>query len=187
MGWSFEKVAGGYQGRIGGVVWDNSNILFSVPEENNIYRLSIESVQVVLARKHTNHTTDLDVATDGRMFACQEGSRRIIQLHEDGSASKLGFKLDGLVHNHPCSVAIDSKGRVWFCDCHSNLLYPGPKIWPVLDHCSVLRQEQNPQLQSKAWTISRMTHDTKNPRAVILSADENLLFVAESDNKPGGY
>ncbi len=186
MSWTFEKVAGGYQGRIGGVVWDGNGILFSVPEENKIFRLSPDSKKIELARQHTNHITGLDISTDGRLFACQEGSRRIIQLHDDGSASKLGFKLDGLVHNHPCDLAVDSKNRVWFSDCHSNLLYPGPKIWPVLDHCSVLRQDQNPQLQSKTWTISRMTYDTKNPRAVILSADEKMLFVAESDNKPDG-
>jgi gluconolactonase len=186
MGWTFEKVTSGYQGRIGGVVWDGTNVLFSVPEENNIFKLAPGSSKAELIRHHTNHVTGLDAAADGRMFACQEGSRRIIQLHDDGSASKLSFKIDGLVHNHPCDVAIDSKNRVWFCDCHSTLLYPGPKIWPVLDHCSVLRQDQNPQLQSKTWTISRMTHDTRNPRAVILSADEKTLFVAESDNKPDG-
>ena len=184
--WTFEVVAEGHRGRIGGVAWDGGAVLFSVPEENAIFRYIPDSGETTVARKHTNHVTGLAVAADGRLFACQEGSRRIIQLHQDGSASQLAFRIDGKAHNHPCDVAVDGSGRIWFCDCYSDLLSPGPKIWPFLDHASILRQDRSPQLQSRAWTIWRMTYDTRNPRAVLLSADEKTLYVSECDNAPRG-
>ena len=186
MGWSFETIADGHRGRIGGIAWDGDRLLFSVPYENVILCYSPTTGELGVARKFTNHITGLDFANDGRLFACQEGSRRIIQLHDDGSASQLAYRLDGQVHNHPRDVAVDSRGRVWFCDCYCDLLSPGPKIWPQLDHASVLRQDRSPQLQSRSWTIRRMTYDTYSPQAVLLSKDETTLFVAESDNAPQG-
>ena len=186
MGWTFETIAEGHSGRIGGIAWDGSGLLFSVPNENVILRYSPATGDLGVARNYTNHITGLALANDGRLFACQEGSRRIIQLHDDGSASQLAFRLDGKVHNHPRDVAVDSRGRVWFCDCYSDLLSPGPKIWPRLDHASVLRQDRSPQLQSRSWTIRRMTQDTRSPQALLLSTDETTLYVAESDNAPLG-
>jgi gluconolactonase len=42
----------------------------------------------------------------------------------------------------------------------------------------VLRLERN---ERRAWTIRRITYDTEAPRAVLLSADESTLYVADGD------
>ena len=58
----------------------------------------------------------------------------------------------------------------------------GPQIFPYLDYAAVLRLERN---ERSIWTIHRMTEDTVNPRAVVLSPDEETVYVAESGKRPG--
>ncbi len=186
MSWNFEVVAAPFGSRIGGMAWDGEGMLFSIPDKNEVWKVTPTERTPSLVRRYTNHVSGLAVAADGRVFACQEGSRRIIQLHADGSATQLAYRLNGKVHNHPCSVAVDRLGRVWFCDCYSDLLTPGPKVWPLLDHASILRQERSPQLQSRAWSIKRMTYDTNRPRALLFSRNQQVLHVSECDTRYGG-
>lgn len=96
----------------------------------------------------------------------------------DGSATVTATRLQGRIHNHPCDLAVDRAGRVWFSDPHSGTPAFGPKIFPPLEHASVLRLERDDR---KSWALRRMTYDTRAPRAVLLSADEKTLYVAEGD------
>jgi gluconolactonase len=93
------------------------------------------------------------------------------------------YRLNGHFHNHPDDLAIDRQGRIWFSDPYSKVPSRGPQLQGPLDHASVLRLEQRPD---RTWTLRRMTQDTKAPKGVALSPDERTLYVAESDNSPGG-
>ncbi len=184
MDWTFEKVAGPFEGPTGGLAWDGSGMLFSAIAEGRILRYEPASGNVTEFRKHTNRTNGLAFAPEGALYGCQESSRRVIHFADDGSTAATGFLLEGRYHNQPNNLAIDSKGRVWFSDPWSELRASGPQIFPALDHASVLRLE----LDSfrKLWSIRRMTYDTVAPRAVALSPDESMLYVAETDNSPLG-
>ena len=184
MDWTFEKVAGSFEGPTGGLAWDGSGMLFSAITEGRILRYEPASGNVTEFRKHTNRTNGLAFAPDGALYGCQEGSRRVIHFAEDGSTTTTAFLLDGRYHNQPNNLAIDSKGRIWFSDPWSELRASGPQIFPALEHASALRLE----LDSfrKLWSIRRMTYDTVAPRAVALSSDESTLYVSETDNSPSG-
>jgi len=157
-------------------------MLFSAVAEGRILRYDPASGKTSEFRKYTNRTNGLAFAPDGALYGCQEGSRRVVHFAADGSTSTTGFLLEGLYHNHPNNLVIDSKGRIWFSDPQSELRASGPQIFPPLAHASVLRLE----LDSfrKLWSIRRMTYDTIAPRAVALSPDETTLYVAETDNAP---
>jgi len=180
----FEKVAGPFQGATGGLAWDGSCMLFSAIAEGRILRYDPKSGKTSEVRKYTNRTNGIGFAPDGALYGCQESSRRVVHFAADGSTSTTAFLLEGLYHNQPNNLAIDSKGRIWFSDPHSELRASGPQIFPALPHASVLRLE----LDSfrKFWSIRRMTYDTAAPRAVALSPDEATLYVAETDNAPSG-
>ena len=184
MAWTFEKVAGPFEGPTGGLAWDGSGMLFSAIAEGRILRYEPASGNVTEFRKHTNRTNGLAFAPGGALYGCQESSRRVIHFADDGSTTATGFLLAGRYHNHPNNLAIDSKGRIWFSDPWSDLRASGPQIFPALAHASVLRLE----LDSfrKLWSIRRMTYDTAAPRAVALSPDESMLYAAETDNSPSG-
>jgi len=180
----FERAAGPVQGPAGGLAWDGGGMLFSAIAEGRILRYDPKSGKTSEVRKYTNRTNGIAFAPDGALYGCQEGSRRVIRFAEDGSTSTTAFLLDGRYHNQPNNLAIDSKGRIWFSDPHSELRASGPQIFPPLSHASVLRLELDPF--RKLWSIRRMTYDTVAPRAVALSPDEAVLYVAETDNAPMG-
>jgi len=184
VAWTFEKIAGPFEGPTGGLAWDGSGMLFSAIAEGRILRYDPASGKASEFRKYTNRTNGLAFAPGGALYGCQESSRRVIRFAEDGSTTTTAFLLDGSYHNHPNNLAIDSKGRIWFSDPWSELRASGPQIFPALEHASVLRLE----LDSfrKLWSIRRMTYDTSAPRAVALSPDESTLYIAQTDNSPLG-
>ena len=184
MSHAFDKVAGPYEGGTAGVAWDGSAMLFSAPALGQILRYDPKSGKTSVLRKYTNRTSGIAFAPDGALYGCQENSRRVVRFEADGSTTTTAFLLDGRYHNHPNSLAIDAQGRIWFSDPWSELRASGPQIFPALEHASVLRLELD--AFRKLWTIRRMTYDTASPRAVALAPDGRTLYVAETDNRPGG-
>ena len=79
---------------------------------------------------------------------------------------------------------VDGKGRIWFSDPHSELRTRGPQIYPLLDHCSVLRLDF--EAPPREWVVRRMTQDTVEPRGLALSPDERTLYVADSPTSAKG-
>jgi gluconolactonase len=90
--------------------------------------------------------------------------------------------LQGRHHNQPTDLVVDGKGRVWFCDPLNPTPAYGPPIFPFLDHQSILRLERD---NRRAWTLTRITYDTQEPRTLQLSADEKTLYVADGDTDRG--
>jgi sugar lactone lactonase YvrE len=159
-------------------------MLFSAVAEGRILRYDPATGKTSVFRSYTNRTNGIAFAPGGGLYGCQEASRRVVHFARDASTATTAFLLDGLYHNHPNNLAIDSRGRIWFSDPHSELRASGPQIFPPLPHASVLRLEIDPF--RKLWSIRRMTFDTSAPRAVALSPDESVLYVGETDNAPAG-
>jgi gluconolactonase len=181
MAWNFELVAGPYKGRTGGLAWAGSGMLFSAVAEERIMRYDPMTGKADVFRPYTGRTNGLALAKDGTVYGAQEGGRRIVHFLNDGSTAPMPDLLDGKHHNQPTDVIVDSKGRVWFADAYNAQAPYGPPVYPMLDHASVLRLER----VSDGWRIVRVTHDTAGPRAILLSADEKTLYVADGDPERG--
>src|SRR5688572_3709385 len=182
MDWKFERVAGPYKGRTGGLAWDGKGMLFSAVAEERILRYDPSTKKAEVFRKWTGRTNGLAVAKDGTVFGAQEGGRRVIHFLSDGSTAPTEELLEGAHHNQPVDVAIDSKGRVWIADAYNSQPPYGPPAYPFLPHASVLRMDRYGPHQ---YRLTRVTHDTAGPRAVLLSADEKTLYVADGDVERG--
>ena len=182
MTWNFERVAGPFKGRTGGMAWDGTGMLFSAVGEERVMRFDPKTGTAEEFRRSTGRVNGLAVAADGTVYGAQEGGRRIIRFLKDGSTVSAPDLLDGQHHNQPTDVVIDGKGRVWFSDPYNGQPPYGPPVYPMLDHASVLRM--NPAGGS-AGKLTRVTHDTCGPRALRLSADEKTLFVADGDMERG--
>jgi len=181
MTWNFELVAGPHKGRAGGLLWDGSKMLYSAVQEERIMRYDPANGKTDVFRAYTGRTNGLALAEDGTVYGAQEGGRRVVHFKKDGSTAPMRNLLDGKHHNQPTDVIVDSKGRVWFADAYNAQLPYGPPVYPMLDHASVLRLER----VSDGWRIVRVTHDTEGPRAILLSADEKTLYVADGDAERG--
>ncbi len=181
MTWEFEKVAGPYKGRTGGLAWDGKAMLFSAVQEERIMRFDPASGKAEDFRKYTGRTNGLAIAADGTVFGAQEGGRRVVHFLNDGSTAPTEELLDGKLHNQPADIIVDGKGRVWFADPYNGTPPYGPPVYPFLEHASVLRLERD----GKGWMMKRVTHNTLGPRALALSADGKTLYVADGDIERG--
>jgi gluconolactonase len=188
MAWLFEAVAGPFDGSAGGVAWDGEAVFFSIiPQpfavrDERILRLDPQTSEVRVFRRYTGRTIGLAFASDGRMFGAQAGGRRIIQFMRDGSTGPLPDQLDGRHHNQPTDLIVDRSGRIWFADTYNVTPAYGPPVFPPLEHASILRLQPG---AGGAWTLSRVTTDTRCPRALALSPDEQTLYVADGNAERG--
>jgi gluconolactonase len=182
MAWKFESVAGPFKGRTGGLAWDGKAMLVSAVTEERIVRFDPATGKAENFRKYTGRTNGIAVAADGTVFGAQEGGRRVIHFLKDGSTAATNDLLDGHHHNQPVDVIVDSKGRVWIADPYNAQPPYGPPVYPFLDHASVLRMDRD---GASGWKLSRVTHETHGPRAVLMAADEKTLYVADGDIERG--
>ena len=182
MAWNFELVAGPFKGRTGGLAWDGKGMLVSAVLEERVLRFDPSTGKAENFRRWTGRVNGIAVAKDGSVFGAQEGGRRVIHFLNDGTAAAITEFLDGKRHNQPSDVVVDSKGRLWIADPYNMQPPYGPPTAPYLDHASVLR---NDPYGSGLWRLSRMTHETLGPRAVLLSPDEKTLYVADGDVERG--
>ena len=182
MTWNFEMVAGPFKGRTGGLAWNGKSMLCSAVLEERVVSYAPATDKTDNFRRWTGRVNGLAVAKDGSVFGAQEGGRRVIQFMNDGSARPITEYLEGQRNNQPCDVAVDSKGRVWIADAYNAQAPYGPPTAPMLDHASVLRAD--PQGPGN-YRLNRATFDTAGPRAVLLSADEKTLYVADGDAERG--
>ena len=174
---TFELIAGPFNSNFGGILWHEDTLLFSLMDELLLQQWHPHSGAITTYRSYTGRMNGMALAKDGSIFVCQEGGRRIIQLQENGSANVTATLFEGLIHNHPYDLSIDAKNRVWFSDPHSGTQAFGPQIFPPLPHASIMRLEKD---QTGHWKIRRMSFDTEAPRAILLSKDEQTLYVSEN-------
>jgi gluconolactonase len=181
MACRFERVAGPFEGPAAGLAWDGAGMLFSILSpgpragEGRILRLAANGSEVSVFRAFTNRTSGIAFGRDGALYGCQQLSRRIVRFNPDGSASLLATLVDGRLHNLPTSLAIDSRGRIWFCDSRSPLRTSGPLIYPQGDLQSILLLERT----ENAWRLRRLAAGLDSPHAITLSRDESTLYVAD--------
>lgn len=184
MSWQFEPVNGTCKAPLGGLAWTGSALLYSVPDESRILAYDPVADAVSEFRRYTNRTNGLACAPDGSVYGAQEGGRRIVHFAPDGSTVVMPHLLDGRYHNQPNNLVIDARGSIWFSDPHSAMRSAGPQIFPPLEHASVLRLDH--EAHRRLWDLRRVTYDTRTPRALAVAHDERTLYVAETDNTPGG-
>ncbi len=174
MSWTFEILAEPTDGLTEGPVWDGSGLLYTNIPNSRILRYDPVSGQISVWREGTNNANGLMLDSQGRLFACEGGGRRMVHYPADGGETVvLGDNYGGKRLNSPNDLAVDSQGRVWFTDPR----YGDFRDDMELDHESVLRLD--PQADG-SWQCVRVTYDTTSPNGLLLSHDEKTLYVAQS-------
>lgn len=176
MSWEFELVAGPYGGTTEGPVWNGEAVLFTHIPGRRIMRYDPRSGATTEYFTGTNYTNGLCFDAQGNLYGCQQGGRRIVRFEKDGQTiTSLPHELEGKRHNNPNDLAVDKKGRIWFTDPYSGIGGSGPQ---ELDHMSVLRLDPTGGDQ---WDLKRATTDISRPNGILVSRDQQTLYVAQSD------
>ncbi len=151
----WELVSGGHIFTEGPAVDKQGNVFFTDIPNNRIHRIGIDG-KVTVFKEDSGAANGLMFGPDGRLYACQNGRKRIVAYGMDGSETVV---VDGVASN---DLVINSKGEIWFTDP------PGKKVWFV-----------------DAARNKRVVLDKgfEFPNGIVLSPDQSLLMVADSRAK----
>jgi len=183
MSWSFEKLHGPLGGVCEGPAWDGEALLFTHIPASKILRYDPAANAVSVARDGTNCANGLMFDSDGRLYGCEGGARRVVRYEDDGSATVLIDRFEGKRFNIPNDLAIDPQGRVWFTDPFyegAGGEWTNDRSLMELDHESIYRLDPQP---GGKWSVSRVTFDTTRPNGLLFSFDHSTLYVAQSGRR----
>lgn len=152
-----------------GPLWwkEGGYLLFN--DIGNNQRLKWEATQgVSVSHEPTNNANGLTRDPQGRLLACEHGSRRVTRTEPDGSITVVANNYQGRRLNRPNDVIVKSDGSIYFTDPGA----PDPNL--DLDFAGVFRV--SPDL----GTLTLLVRDFVTPNGLAFSADENILFINDS-------
>lgn len=123
------------------------------------------------SRNQNGHTLD----RQGRLIACEHRGRCVSRYEIDGTRTVLADSFDGKRLNSPNDVVVKSDGSVWFTDPSYGIdsEYEGDAAPMEQDGRHVYRIGAD-------GGIARVIDDMKQPNGLAFSADESVLFVADT-------
>ncbi len=111
----------------------------------------------------------------GRLVLMQHGDRQVARIEADGKKTVLASAYMGKRLNSPNDAVFKSNGDLYFTDPPYGL----PKGWDdparELDFCGVYR------VSAKDGKLTLLTKEMSRPNGIAFSADEQTLYVANSD------
>ncbi|MBO9436655.1 SMP-30/gluconolactonase/LRE family protein [Ruegeria sp. R13_0] len=122
---------------------------------------------------YTNGST-LD--RQGRIVACEHGTRSVTRIEHDGSVTTLASHFEGKRFNSPNDVVVRSDDTIWFSDPAYGIEsdYEGFQADPELDGEHVYR------LDPATGDVTQVTTDFACPNGLAFSLDEQTLYIADS-------
>ncbi|MCJ8324945.1 MAG: SMP-30/gluconolactonase/LRE family protein [Rhizobiales bacterium] len=122
------------------------------------------------------YTNGATLDGQGRIIACEHGTRSVTRIEHDGSATTLASHFDGKRFNSPNDVVVHSDGSIWFTDPSYGIEsdYEGFQAEPELDGEHVYR------LNPETRIITKVTTDFACPNGLAFSLDQKLLYIADS-------
>lgn len=149
IGW--EEVSSGHKFTEGPAVDPQGNVYFSDIPNNRIHKIEHATGKVTVFKEDTGGANGLMFGPDGRLFACQNGRKRIAAYDASGKESVIA---EGMGSN---DIAVTAKGGLYFTEPREK------KVWFV----------------SPAGE-KRVVHEGIGfPNGVRISPDHSLLMVAD--------
>ena len=148
-GW--ELVSEGHKVSEGIAIDAAGNVFFSDVPSNRIHKIGVDG-KVTLFREDTGGANGLMFGPDGRLYACQNGRKRIVAWTADGKESVI---TEGVSSN---DLAINARGEIYFTDSQNK------RVWYV-----------------DAKGNKRVVHEgILFPNGIRFSPDHAFLMVADS-------
>ncbi|MEX0956666.1 MAG: SMP-30/gluconolactonase/LRE family protein [Rhizobiaceae bacterium] len=115
------------------------------------------------------------VDREGRLVACEHRGRCISRYEIDGSRTVLADRYQGKRFNSPNDLIVKSDGSVWFTDPSYGIDsdYEGDASPMEQDGRHVYRIDPSGK-------VTRVVDDMKQPNGLAFSADETVLYVADT-------
>ncbi|MFB2921625.1 SMP-30/gluconolactonase/LRE family protein [Aerosakkonema funiforme] len=168
-----DRVASGFQFTEGPIWFAEENyLLFSDIPANKILQLTPDG-QVTIFREPSHNSNGLTRDKQGRLIACEHGTRRVTRTEKDGSITVLVDKFQGKNLNSPNDVVVKSDGAIYFTDPPYGIKSE--------------QQEQPIQgvyrLSSDGSAIIVVADDFNKPNGLAFSPDEKKLYIDDSERR----
>jgi gluconolactonase len=181
MSGTVEQLASGFYWAEG-PVWfgDGRYLLFSDIPTNRILRWDDCSGQLSAFRHPSQHANGLARDWQGRLLACEHGTRRVTRTEYDGSLTVLADSFEGKRLNSPNDIVCPSDGSIWFTDPPFGILgwWEGEPAEPELSFQGVYR------IDPASGELQCVLRDLAGPNGLAFSPDERTLYVVESRARP---
>ncbi|MBM3723860.1 MAG: gluconolactonase [Acidobacteria bacterium] len=147
----WELVSQGHRFTEGPAVNRAGEVFFTDIPNNRIHRIGLDG-KVTVFKEDSGAANGLMFGPDGRLYACQNGRRRIVAYSPDGAETTIAEDLNSN------DLAVNAKGEIYVSDPANK------RIWFI-----------------DAQGRKRVVHEgIEQPNGVILSTDHSLLTVADS-------
>ncbi|UES41773.1 SMP-30/gluconolactonase/LRE family protein [Roseibium aggregatum] len=160
-----------------GPVWfaDHQHLFFSDIPANRMMRLTLDG-QVSTYRQPSDYSNGNTRDRQGRLVSCQHGTRSVTRTELDGTRTVIADRYQGKRLNSPNDVIVQSTGAIWFSDPTYGILsdYEGYTAEPEQVARNVFR------VDPATGEVEAMITDFTQPNGLAFSADESVLYVAES-------
>lgn len=147
----------------------NDRIMRSAPGARPGSRRVIE-----VYRHPSGRANGLVFDLEGRLVACEGGSRRVTRTERDGSITVLANSYQGKPFNSPNDIDVDARGRLYFTDPRY-----GDRSGMELDREAVYRIDPDGK-------VTRVIDDLERPNGIAVSPDQKTLYVVDNNNGSGG-
>ena len=177
---SVERLATGFR-FTEGPCWfgDGRYLLFTDIPSNRILKWTEDNGQTSTFREPANHANGLTRDRQGRLIACEHGTRRVTRTEYDGTLTVLIDSFEGKRLNSPNDVAVHPDGGIWFTD---------PDYGIQGDYVGNTAKSELPErvyrLDAQTGKAEVVAEDPVKPNGLCFSPDYSLLYVADSKFPP---
>ena len=168
--WTYETIAE-RDSLTEGPVWDGGGLLYSHCAADLTMRWDPDTGESSVWREDTGGGNGMALDRDGRLFVCEGKNRRITEYVAGEPTRTIVDNWQGVPFNEPNDLALDLRGRIWFTDPN----YGGRPLSIPAEQ--VYRADPQPD---GGYTAARMTEDLRRPNGILISPNEDRLFVADS-------
>jgi len=160
------------------------NVLFSDCSENVIYRFNEVTGVTSIWSNNSGHANGMNYDSEGNLVVCCDGKKYISselggahavrRYEQNGTITTLADSYLGKKLNGPNDLCFDSFGNIYFTD---------PRYGDISDLeqdiMAVYKIDSNKK-------ITRVIEDLQTPNGILISADNNYLFIVDHNPEPGG-
>lgn len=168
---------------IEGPVWfaQDRLLLFSDIPQDKILRWRESGGEVDVYRAPSGFANGNSLDLQGRLLTCEHGERRLTRTEHDGTLTVIADRFDGKRFDSPNDVVAKSDGSVWFTDPPYGIIVEGfgTLADSEIGSCNVYR------VDPIDGRVDMMATGFDMPNGLAFSADESLLYVADSGRSHG--
>jgi gluconolactonase len=176
-----ERVATGF-GFTEGPVWIPAGyLLFSDIPNSSIIKWSPDGTTQKF-RNPSAKSNGLTLDREGRLIACEHGTRRVSRTETDGTVVALAERYDGKRLNSPNDVIVKSDGSIYFTDPPYGLLGHNPHIDQTEPGEMELTFSGVYMISPDGNSLTLLTKDLSMPNGLAFSPDERVLYVADTQS-----